>query len=178
MSALLHSRTAAADAEKPVPLDPPASRVPAVRDRAIRLEAELAALALRQAAAVLACAEGAPRAAAALADLHHKIALAEFELAGNGAARDLAEKLDQASLETWRADVQTLPPDEIVGGITRDGCCRRCRPGDCVIAGANRIPSECVHPVKSGPLRFDAHTRNPIIVAAWKAALAETGPRR
>lgn len=163
--------------EKTVPLEPPASRVPAVVSRAQAVERELTALKLQAAERALACAEGKPGARSLLAELRDKIAVAEFELARNGAAQDLAMQLDQTALDAWRADIQTLSPEEIIAGISRDECCRRCRPGDCVIAGADAVPSECIHPVMAGPLHFLRHKANPKILAVYAAARAKVGAR-
>jgi hypothetical protein len=163
--------------EKTVAMDPPASRVPAVRARALRLERELIVLRSSRAASALAVAEGVQGAAAGLAELHRKITLAEFELANNGLAQDFAVQLDQAALVVWRAEVQTLPPEEIITGITREACCRRCLPGNCVMAGAGATPSDCIHPVLTGELHFNAHKANPKIVAVYRAAVAKVGRR-
>jgi hypothetical protein len=164
-------------AGKPVPMERPASRLPAAQARVAPLEEELTLLRAQRPAAALACAERIPGAGARLAELHRAISLAEFELASNGAAQDRARYLDQAALDAWRQDVAALPPEEMIFGISRDSCAARCRPGMCALAFADAIPSDCLHPVRAGPMNLIRHKSNSKIVATYSAALAITGKR-
>jgi hypothetical protein len=163
--------------EKTVALAPPTSRITAALAREQAALRELAALRLQIAECVLAYAEAKPRARENLAELHRKILLVEFEIAGLGAARDLAARLDTEAYASWKADIQTLPLAEIVAGISIDECCRRCRPGECVIAGADPGPSECCHPRKIGSLNLLRHQANEQIRAVYSAAVAKVGRR-
>ena len=151
-------------------IDPPASRVPAAVARKSLIQRELDALNLQRAACVLARAENAPGAAEDLDRLRGKIAAAEFELAGSDLAIDLARHLDGVGLVAWKAEIQNLPPEQIIEGIAIDGCALRCRPGACVIAGSDAMPSECLHPVRTGALNLLRHQANPRILAVYAAA--------
>jgi hypothetical protein len=164
--------------QKTVPMNPPASRVTAVLARVPVVKRELANLKLEAAECVLASAEGKRGAKDRLGELHRKILAAEFEISYIGLAQDLATKLDIAAFTAWRAEVQTLPPDELLAGLTRDQCAGRCRSGDCCITAADPVPSECAHPVMVGPLNSLRHQANPKILAVYAAARAKVGSRR
>jgi hypothetical protein len=164
-------------AEKTVPMDPPSSRVPAVLAREQVARRELAELKLAAAECVLSCAEGKRGAKDRLAELARQISIAELELSYNGRAKDLAAQLDTAAFAAWRAEIQALSPEQIVAGIGVEQCCRRCRPGDCVIGGADIAPSECCHPRKIGPLNLLRHQANEQIRAVYSAAVAKVGRR-
>ena len=151
-------------------IDPPASRVPAALARKSLVRRELDALNLQRAACVLARAENAPGAGEDLDRLRGKIAAAEFELSASDLAIDLARHLDGVGLAAWKTELQNLPPEQIIEGIAIDGCCLRCRPGACVIVGADAIPGECAHPALSGPLISIRHQANPRILAVYAAA--------
>jgi len=163
---------------KHVPIDRPASQVPVVVSRRHKVQRELDALTLQMPERALACAQGKPGAREALAELQAKLALARFEMECSGKAQDLAVKVDQEMLAAWKADVQALPPESIIEGIGRDDCCRRCLPGDCIMAGSDSIRSECIHPVLAGPLNLLRHKNNPHTVAVHRAAVAKVGTRR
>jgi hypothetical protein len=164
--------------EKPVAAEPPAARAPSVVSRLRSAGAELAALQPQIPERVLAAAEGKPGAREALTELHRKISAAEFEIAGNGPARQLAERLDEAAIVAWKATVQTLEPDEIIAGITKDQCCRRCLVGaGCVITGSDPLAGPCAHPVLVGALEKDRYRTNPKIQAVYAAARAALGGR-
>jgi hypothetical protein len=154
-------------------IGPPASRVPAAIARKSLVQRELAALKIGRAACVLACAENAPGADGELDLLRAQLAAAEFELSGSDLAIDLARHLDDVGLAAWKAAVQDLPPEQIIEGIAIDGCALRCRPGACVIAGSDAMPSECLHPVRTGPLNSIRHQANPKILAVYAAAVEE-----
>src|ERR1700739_3449284 len=164
--------------EKIVAAEPPAARAPAVISRLRAVQRELADLKLQIPERVLASAEGKPGARESLAELHQQISAAEFEIAGNGAARQLAERLDEEAGVAWKAAVQTLEPDEIVAGITKDQCCRRCLIGaGCVITGSDPLAGPCAHPVLVGALEKDRYRTNPKIQAVYAAARSALGGR-
>jgi hypothetical protein len=164
--------------EKIVPAERPALRAPAVISRLRIAERELADSKLQVAERALAVAEGKPGAVESLAALREKIAALTFEIEASPQARELAQRLDQEALTAWRADVQTLPPEQIVDGITRDQCCRRCSAaGACVITGADPFAGPCAHPVLVGSLEKQTYLDNPRIQAVFAAACAKLGLR-
>jgi hypothetical protein len=136
-----------------VPAKPPAPTAPAVRKHLQTLELLLDALKASAAALALASARAEPGAQAALAALHGKILAAEFEISCNPAARILASKEDSAAEASWREAIQTMDPEEIIAGLSKEGCCHRCTPGingGCVItASAPYAGDTCGHPVRS-----------------------------
>ena len=93
-----------------VPTEPPAQRAPAVLSRLRAAQRELADLKLQIPERALAAAEGKPGARESLAELRRKISEAEFEIASNSAAREYAERLDEAALVSWIQDVQKHEP--------------------------------------------------------------------
>jgi hypothetical protein len=140
------------------------------------VQRELADLKLRIPECALACAEGKPGGKEGLADLHRKISEAEFEISGNGPARELAARLDEAAIVAWKATVQTLEPEEIVAGLSKDACCRRCLAGaGCVITGSDPLAFPCAHPVLVGSLELQRYRDNPKIRAVYAAACAKLG---
>jgi hypothetical protein len=133
-------------------LKPPAPTAMAVSAHRRTLELERDALRAGAAALALASARGDQAAKEALAALPARHAALTFEIDLNGEAVALAQAEDAAAEKGWRAAIQTLPVDEIIFGINRDECCRRCTagtPGGCVLAGAARFAgTTCYHPVK------------------------------
>jgi hypothetical protein len=158
-----------------VPHDPPASRIPAVLFRSRAVQRELDRLKVSAAEIVLDCAEGKPAAREALAEIQAKIALATFEIEYSGKAQDLAAQRDKEAVAAWKADIQALSPQDAVAGITRSGCCTRCKGGDCVIISADGIASECAHPVLTRGLFSLRHRANPRIMALYAAACKMVG---
>jgi hypothetical protein len=148
---------------------PPAAREPAVARRLAVAQRELSDLKLLIGERGLAVAEGKPGAKEAFAALHQKITSTAFEIEHFSKARELAARLDDEAIVAWKATVQTLEPDEIVAGITKDQCCRRCRAG-CVITGSDPMAGPCAHPVLVGALEKDRYRDNPKIVAVYAAA--------
>jgi hypothetical protein len=126
---------------------------------------------------LLAALEGHPGAKDELAALREKIAAAQFEIENNAKARDHAAHLDQEAIAAWRASIQTLPPEEIIAGITKDGCCRRCGPAGCVIVGADPMGRECSHPVVSSEGLKARYHQNPKVLAVFEAACSKLGIR-
>jgi hypothetical protein len=164
--------------ENIVPAAPPAPRAPAVLARLRIAERELADLKLQIAERALAAAEGGPGAKEALAALQAGIAVIAFEIEGLGPARVLAARLDQEALVAYRAAIQTLSPEEIIVGLTREQCCRRCpAAGRCVITGADILAGSCAHPVLVGSLELNSYRDNPRIVAVYAAACEKLGVR-
>jgi hypothetical protein len=162
--------------EKPVAVEPPAPRAPLVLSCLRSVRGELADLKMQIAERALACAEGKPGARQSLADLRRRISDAEFLIAGSGPARELAARLDEAATVAWKSTVQTLEPDEIVAGVTRDSCCHRCLIGaGCVITGSDHLAGPCAHPVLVGALEKDRYWDNPKIMAVYAAACAVLG---
>jgi hypothetical protein len=130
----------------------PAPAAKAVRAHRRTLELSLDALKAGAAEPALASAKGRAGAQDALAALYLKIRAIEFEIECNHAACELAAREDAAADVAWLAAIQTMDPGEIVAGLGRDACCRRCTPGipgGCVItAAAPYASSTCGHPVK------------------------------
>jgi hypothetical protein len=165
--------------EKIITAERPTLRAPAVISRLRIAERELADLKLQTAEHVLSVAEGKPGAAEGLAALLQKITALAFEIEASPQARELAQRLDQEALTAWRAAIQTLPPEEIISGITRDSCCRRCSAaGACVITGADPFAGPCAHPTLVGSLEKQTYLDNPKIQAVFAAACAKLGLTR
>src|ERR1700684_1762476 len=158
-----------------VPTEPPASRVPAVLRRQKIVEDELFDLKLEIDELALACVEGKPDGRKNLAALHEKIRVAEFELESLPLARDLAAQLDKQAIAAWRAEVQTLSPNEIIAGITKDDCCDRCSHG-CVILGSDETADQqdCAHP-RHGNLD-SRYADDPHVQTLFSAACAKINP--
>ena len=140
------------DKSKNIPLDPPAPTAKAVRAHRRTLELSLDALKAGAAELALASARGRTGAQDALAALYGKIRATEFEIECNDQACGLATVEDAAAEVAWRAAIQTMEPQEIIAGIDRESCCRRCQPGingGCVItASAPYAGSTCGLPVR------------------------------
>jgi hypothetical protein len=137
---------------KEIPLDLPAPTAKAVRAHRRTLELSLDALKAGAAELALASARGKVGAQDALAALFGKIRAIEFEIECNHQAFELATAEDVAAEIAWRAAIQTMDPEEIISGIGKESCCRRCTPGishGCVLtAGAPWAGSDCGHPVR------------------------------
>jgi hypothetical protein len=161
-----------------VPDKPPAPRAPAVIAHLQSCKRELAALQREIPGHLLAVAEERPGAKEDLAALREKIAAAEFEIQHHAGARLMAERLDEEAMVAWKADVQALPADQIVEGITREACCRRCIPGNCVITGSDQLSGPCAHPVLVGALELTRYKNNPKIQTVFAAACAKLGLMR
>src|SRR2546421_4665246 len=134
-----------------IPTAPPAQRAPAVRAHRKMLEIERDALRAGAVELALASALGDPTAKAALAALPAKLAALQFEIDLNHQAHELQQGHDAAAEVAWRASIQTLPPEEIIEGLDRESCCRRCQPGInggcCITASAPYAGGVCGHPV-------------------------------
>jgi len=87
----------------------------------------------------------------------------------DGLAR--AKRLGNAALAAWRAQLQELPVERLIEGISREACCGLCGPGaGCVITGADPMSGDgCAHPVREGgpPPPYKNHQR---IQAVYRAA--------
>jgi hypothetical protein len=163
--------------EKLVAAEPPAPRAPLVLSRLRSVRGELAELKLQIPACALASAEGKPGARESLAELGRKISEAEFEIGCHSAARGQAEWQDEQSMAEWKAEVQTLDPAEIVAGISKEQCCSRCTPGNCVITGSDPYAGPCAHPALVGALELQRYVDNPRIAEIYSAACAKLGLR-
>jgi hypothetical protein len=160
-----------------VAAEPPGPRAPSVLEQRPALERELADLKQRIAETTLAAYEGKPDGRKNLAALHDQIRIVTFQLEGSAAALELAQHLDQAALSAWKAAVQMLPPEEIVDGITKEACCRRCI-GGCAITAADPYSGPCGHPVLVGALELNRYRDNPKILAIYDAACRKLGLMR
>jgi len=122
------------------------------------LEIERDALRAGAVELALASALGDLDAKAALAALPPKLAALQFEIDLNHQAHEMAQGHDAAAEVAWRASIQTLPPEEIIEGIGKESCCRRCQPGamgGCVItAAAPWAGATCGHPLKEKNMVF------------------------
>src|SRR5258705_9076792 len=125
-----------------IPLDPPAPTAKAVRAHRRTLELSLDALRAGAAELALASARGRTGAQDALAALYGKIRATEFEIECNHQACELAALEDAAAEVAWRAAIQAMDPEEIIQGIDRESCCRRCQPG---INGGGGITNAAPH---------------------------------
>jgi hypothetical protein len=90
----------------------------------------------------------------------------------------LAERLDEEALVAWKAAVQTLPAEEIIAGIGKSACCRRCIPGACVITGSDPLAGTCQHPLIGGALDQLRYRGNRQIEAIYDAACRKLGLMR
>jgi hypothetical protein len=166
--------------ERIIPDKPPAPRAVKVAERLQISKRTLGELEGEIPGLLLAALEGQPGAKDELAALREKIAAAEFEIQHNSKARDLAAHLDQEAITGWKAAIQTLAPADIVAGITKDGCCRRCGPAGCVIVGGDPMGSECAHPVISREGLKARYHQNSKVLAVFEAACStlRIGSRR
>jgi hypothetical protein len=164
--------------EQIIPLDPPAARAPAVLARRGALERELADLKLQIPEMALAAYERRPGGRESLAALDAKIRACTFLIDCAAAAHGLAARLDEEATVAWKAAVQNLDPEEIVAGITKDSCCRRCQAGaGCVITASDPSAGPCAHPVLAGALALHRYQDDPKICAVFSAACAKLGIR-
>jgi hypothetical protein len=168
-----------------IPTEPP--RAPAVLKHLEICKRTLAALEREVPGLLLAVAEGVPGSKEGLTALREKIAAVEFEIAHCAAARMHAETLDREALVSYRAAIQTLSPEEIIDGITKESCCRRCpEAGRCVISAADIMAGACCHPVKERHLfpldatgkRIFRHRDNPQASRVFDAACDKLNVRR
>jgi hypothetical protein len=135
-----------------VPMKPPAASWPTVLAHRRTLELERDALRAGAVELALASARGDLSARSTLAALPAKLAALQFEIDLSHQARERAYAEDAAAETAWRQTIQGMEPAEIIAGIGKEMCCRRCTPGivgGCVIAAS--VPhagSTCWHPVK------------------------------
>jgi hypothetical protein len=160
--------------------------------RAHRRKLELARDALRASAPelALASARGEPGAPEEMAALSGKIQALQFEIDCNHDAYNRACIQDAAAEVSWRASIQTLEPKEIIDGIGKETCCRRCTPGvaaGCVLtAGAPYAGAHCAHPIKERHLysrdgtgrRQFPHRDNPQASRVFDAACEKLNVRK
>jgi hypothetical protein len=164
--------------ENIVPIDPPALRVMAVIKHLQESKQALVALQLEVPSLLLAVAEESPGAKEDLATLREKIVQVEFWIAHSAGARQLAERHDATALVAWKAEIQKLPLEQIIDGISKESCCRRCRSGaGCVITGSDILAGPCAHPALVGTLELQRYVDNPRIQEIYSAACAKLGLR-
>jgi hypothetical protein len=163
--------------ETMVPFAPPAIRAPTVIRYLQVNQRTLVEIEARVPALLLAVAEKQPGALVELAATREEIAQIQFEIEHGAKARELAAGLDQAAFQDWKKAVQTLPPEQIVEGISKEGCCRRCVEGSvCAITGADIYAGgACAHPIKAGALAAISSRDNPKVVAVFAAACSKLG---
>jgi hypothetical protein len=155
--------------EKIAAAEPPAPRAPAVLEQRPALERELADLKQQIAETALAAYEGKSDGREKLAALDAKIRACAFQLDCNGLAHEHALRLDHQAVESWKATIQTMPPEQIIAGISVKDCARLCsEEHGCVIT----LGQQCGHPVKSGvlPPRLQG---NPAVRRVYVAATAK-----
>jgi hypothetical protein len=159
-----------------VPYAPPANRAPTVIRHLQVCQRTLVEFEARVPALLLSVAEKRPDAAAELAAMREEIAQLQFAIEHGPKTRELAASLDQAAFQSWKAAVQTLPPEQIIEGISKDACCRRCVVGSsCAITGADPHSGPCAHPILVGALETNSSRDNPKVQAVYAAAVAKVG---
>jgi hypothetical protein len=162
-----------------IPDKPPEARAPAVTEHLQACKRTLAALEAQIPAAALAAALGEPDGTENLAALYQKIAVTKFQIENYPAARLLAERLDQEATVAYVAAVQTLSPSEIVEGLTKETCCRRCIPGiSCAITASDLASGTCQHPLIGGALDQLRYRSSPKILALYDSACRKLGLMR
>jgi hypothetical protein len=133
---------------------PPAPTAKAVLAHRKKLEAERDGVRTGAAELALASARGDLAAKAAIAAIPARMAALQFEIDLNHEAYELAHKQDADAEIAWRASLQSMDPEDLIDGINRDECCRRCTqgtPGGCVLAAAAPYAgSTCFHPTRFG----------------------------
>jgi hypothetical protein len=163
---------------KIVPAGPPAPQAPVVLEHLHVTKRALAGLELKIPELVFAAAVGKSGGAENLAVLREQIATAKFSIENYPKARAQAELCDQEALVQWRAAVQTLPPEEIIVGITKDACCRRCIVGGCAITGSDPLAGPCQHPLIGGALELTRFKSNQKIQVIYDASCRKLGLMR
>jgi hypothetical protein len=167
--------SAATLARPTVPDRPPAPTAPAVLEHRDRMERELAELKSRIGQTAYGAAISGKGGAEALATLHAKIQAAEFALAASEAAHIYAGEADRAAVATWREEVNAMPPEQALAGLTRRECCRRCNEANgCVISSGQ----ECLHPLKAGQVLHPRHANKPHVRRLQRAAAEHLGVLR
>jgi hypothetical protein len=147
---------------------PPEPRAPAVLNHLQASKQALAALEVEIAERALASIETRPGAKDALAALHGRMTAVAFEIDCHGKAYELALRLDKQAITDWKADIQALPADQIVAGITATACCKLCSDHTgCIISG-----NACAHPVLAGSLTPSLQG-DPAVRRVYRAASEE-----
>jgi hypothetical protein len=158
--------------ERIIPDKPPAPQAVTVVKHFEACKRTLAVLELKIPETAFAAAVGKPGAKQSLVALRQQIAALKFEIEHHPKARALAERSDEQAIVDWRAQVQTLPPEQIVDGIGREVCPRLCGAGGgCVISGSDALSGPCCHPNKEG-LMLTRYRENAQIMRVWSAACA------
>jgi hypothetical protein len=162
--------------EQPIPAKPkPSTQAVTARLRECRQIRD--ALEAQRPAAALASAVREPGAAAALRELGQKIAALDFEIACSVKAEALASAEDRAAVAAWMAELQRMPVEALIAGISKEMCCRLCGPEGCVISGGDPMSgAPCAHPIREGgphPRSMD----NPQVKAVYAAACSKLNVR-
>jgi hypothetical protein len=165
--------------EKIVLAEPPAPQVRVVLEHLHVTKRALAALEAQISETAFAAAVGKPCGAENLAALREKIATAKFAIENYPQVRAHAERQDEQAVVQWKAEVQKLPPEQIIAGITKDSCCRRCtdRTG-CALTGIDPLSHPCAHPVLVGALELTRYRDNEKIQRIYDAACRKLGLMR
>src|SRR5665213_851800 len=132
-------------------LKPPVPTRPTVLAHRRTLELERDALRASAVALAFAATKGDPAARETLAALPAKLAALQFEVDLNHECQELAQAADAAAERAWRAAIQTLDPEVLIGGINKSECPHLCQPnspGGCVLSGGHG--STCLHPTQFG----------------------------
>ena len=162
--------------EKIVLAEPPAARAPVVLEHLHVTKRALAALEAQIPETAFAAAVGKPGGAENLAALRAEIATAKFSIENYPKVRELAERQDEQAVVQWKAEVQKLPPEQIIEGISRDACCRRCISGTvCAISGSDPLAGPCQHPLIGGALELSRYRDNEKIQQVYDAACRKLG---
>ena len=93
-------------------------------------------------------------------------------------ARERAEQIDREAAVAFKADVQKMPPDQILAGITKDACPRRCIAGGCAITGSDEFAGTCQHPLIGGALDQLRYRASPHIMRLYGIACEKIGLKR
>ena len=162
--------------EKIVLAEPPAPQVRVVLEHLHVTKRALAALEAQISETAFAAAVGKPCGAENLAALREKIATAKFAIENYPQVRALAERQDEQAVVQWKAEVQKLPPEQIIEGISRDACCRRCISGTvCAISGSDPLAGPCQHPLIGGALELSRYKDSAKVQAIYDAICRKLG---
>jgi hypothetical protein len=136
--------------ESPVPAKPKPSTI-AVTARLQECRRILEALEEQRPAAALASALREPGAAERLAELGCLIEAMRFEISCSVKAEALASARDREAVAAWMAQLQELPIEVLLSGISKDQCCMLCGPEGCVVSGGDpQSGAPCSHPIREG----------------------------
>jgi hypothetical protein len=136
-----------------VPMKPPVPTKPIVLARRRMIEMERDALRAGAIELALASARGDLSARSTLAALPARLAALQLEIDLGHQVQELAHAEDARAETAWRESLQLLDPEDLIAGISRDGCCHLCQPnvaGGCVLSAAAPYSATCMHPTREG----------------------------